>query len=128
MQVLAAQAEASDKRFVALEVRPLEVLEQASTAADHHQEPAPAVVVFVVGLKVLAEAVDTFGQQRDLDLGRTGVFGGTAVLGDYTELSLACQRHKYLSFWWIAAASDSVGETALPLLVFPCFGYSTPRF
>src|SRR6478752_10500073 len=80
--VLAAEAELGDQGAVALEVGALEVTEQAAALADQHQQAAARVVVLAVLTQVLGELVDALGEQRDLDLGGSGVGAVAAELGD----------------------------------------------
>src|SRR6185295_1558020 len=70
-----------------------EVLEEAATLADQHQQAATGVVVLLVGLEVVGEAVDPLGQQRDLDLGRAGVALVDLELLDQTLLLVLGQPH-----------------------------------
>ncbi len=58
---LLADAEALDRGAVALEVLPLEVVEQAAAPADHLQQAATAVMILAVGLEVLGQLVDAAG-------------------------------------------------------------------
>src|SRR5215471_13416238 len=70
---LAADAEPLPDRAVAVDVLLGQVLQQPAAAADQQQQPAAAVVVVLVHLQVLGQVVNPPGQQRDLDLRRTGV-------------------------------------------------------
>src|SRR5215210_5057026 len=56
--LLPAQAEAGDKRPVALDVVLAHVVEQAPPATDEHEQAPPAVVVLLVHLEMLGEVVD----------------------------------------------------------------------
>jgi len=51
----------------------LEVPEQPPTFSDHHEQTSPAVMVLRVDLQMRGEVIDALSQQRNLDLGRTGV-------------------------------------------------------
>src|SRR5437016_4188837 len=82
LEGLLAQSEAGDDRPVALDVVLLDVIEQAATAAYQHQEASTAVMVLLVGLQMLSEMLDAFGQQRDLHLGRPCIGVVRAVGGD----------------------------------------------
>mgnify|MGYP001827791773 FL=1 len=66
---LSAQAESTDQLSITLDVFTLEVVEQATSLADHHQQAPPAVVVMFVGTEVLGQVIDTITQQGHLDLG-----------------------------------------------------------
>ena len=81
-----AQAERVDQLAVAVEVLALQVIEQRAALADHLQQATPAVVVLVVVLQVLGQVRDALGQERDLNLRRTGV--AWALL----ELRCVCLR------------------------------------
>src|SRR5262249_16019270 len=70
---LLADAELTDHAFVTLGVVFLKVVEQATPLADQHEKAAARAVVFLVRLEVLRQLTDTFAQQSNLDLGRTGV-------------------------------------------------------
>ena len=72
---LAADAELLDQRAVARLVLALDVVEERAALGDHLQEATPGMVVLGVGLEVLGQVVDAFGQDCDLDLGRPGVAG-----------------------------------------------------
>ena len=78
--LLAAQAELADQRAVALEILLLQVVQEAAAAADEHQQAAARVVIVLVLAQVLGEMVDARGEQRDLDLGGTGVVLALAEL------------------------------------------------
>ena len=85
---LASQAEAGDDRAVALDVGLLQVVEE-TTALSHEEQQSPtAVVIVLVLLEVLGEVGDAVAQQRDLDLGGTGVALGQGVLADDLLLRL----------------------------------------
>src|ERR1700754_3861741 len=69
----AAQAQARDQRFIALDVLALDVIEQAAAFGDHLDHAAARVIVLGMGLEVAGQVVDAFGKDRDLDFRRTGV-------------------------------------------------------
>ena len=50
--------------------------------ADHHEKAAAGVVVMLVLTQMLGQLVDAGGQDRDLDLGGTGVALMGRILGD----------------------------------------------
>src|SRR5215210_246178 len=70
---LLAEPEALDRRAIALDVLPLEVVEQAAAAAHQLQKATAAVVILRVDLEVLGELRDPVRQEGHLDLGRSGV-------------------------------------------------------
>jgi len=70
---LLSQVQLFDDRAVTLDIGLLQVAQKVSSVTDHLQKAAAAVVVLVIGLQMLGEVVDSVGQKRDLNLGRTGV-------------------------------------------------------
>ena len=70
---LLAQAQLGDQRTITLDILFLQVSQQIAAAADHLQQPAIAVLIVLVGLQVLVQMIDARGEQRDLNLGGTGV-------------------------------------------------------
>src|SRR5271165_2345355 len=77
---LAAQAEVGDQFAVALEIFALQVTEQTPALADLHEQAAAAVVILLVDLQVLGQLVDRGGEDRDLDVGGTGIVRTASVL------------------------------------------------
>jgi len=71
--LLLANAEFLDYVLVALGIVVLEVVQQATTLADHHQETAAGGVILLVRFEVFGQITDTFAKHRDLDLRATGV-------------------------------------------------------
>jgi hypothetical protein len=61
-------------RLVTADIRFVQIVEQTAALADHHQQPAARTVVFLVPLQVLGKVIDALGQQRNLHIGRAGVF------------------------------------------------------
>src|SRR5579871_3142760 len=83
----AAQAQARNQRFVALDVLRLHIVEQAATLRHHLDHAAAGMIVLGVGLEVLGEVGDALRQDRDLHLRRTGVIVAGRVLGDQLFLA-----------------------------------------
>ena len=46
-----------------------EVVEEASSPADQHEQPAARVVILSMDLEVLCQVADTLAQDRDLHFG-----------------------------------------------------------
>ena len=63
----------SDDGAIAVDVLLGQVVQQAAALADHHEKAAAGVVVVLVLTQMLGQLVDAGGQDRDLDLGGTGV-------------------------------------------------------
>src|SRR5215213_8714340 len=93
-RALAADAELLDQRAVARLVLALDVVEERAALGDHLQEATPGMVVLGVGLEVLGQVVDAFGQDCDLDLGRPGVAGLMPMFLDERGLALRRDRHR----------------------------------
>ena len=71
---LLAQVQPGNQGTVTLNIRLLQVLEHVAAAADHQQQTTMRVVILRMVLQVRVEVIDASGQQRNLHLGRTGVF------------------------------------------------------
>jgi hypothetical protein len=70
-----------DDGSVALDVSVGHVVEETAATADHHQQATTGVVVCLVLFQVIVQLVDAGSQDRNLDLGRTGVGLVEAMLG-----------------------------------------------
>ena len=71
--LLLSEVQACDDRSVTLDVLLFEIVEQATALTDHFQQASARVMILLVEFEVLIEVVDALGEQRDLNLGRTGV-------------------------------------------------------
>src|SRR5438046_450964 len=71
-----------------------EIVEERAALVDQHQQAAARVVVLRVGLEVLGEVGDALGEDRDLDLGRTGVAFALGMFLDQRLLALGGNRHR----------------------------------
>ena len=49
--------------------------------ADLHEQTAAAMVILLVDLQMLGQLVDRRREDRDLNVGRTGIDGSAAILG-----------------------------------------------
>ena len=79
---LAADAEPLDKGPVSVDVGLSEVVEQATTPTHEKQQSPAAVVVVLVEFQVLGELSDPMRQNRDLDLGASGITFSGAIFGN----------------------------------------------
>ena len=68
-QELLAQIEFINGLFVFLGVCLLEIIQMTAALADQHQKPAAGMKILLMGLEMLIEQVDLFGQDRDLHRG-----------------------------------------------------------
>ena len=83
MKTLSApQPKLCNEAPIALDILSAQVVKQATSLADHHQQPTAAVVVVLVVAKVPCEMVDTLRKHRHLDLWGTGIALVRAVFGD----------------------------------------------
>ena len=65
---LSTKSETSHYLVVALNVCPLQIIEQTPALRDHLQQAAPRVVVFLVNLEMFSQLVDSLAEQSDLNL------------------------------------------------------------
>ena len=70
---LFAKAKFLDDCAVPIDVRLLEVSEQIPALTDHFQKAASRVMIFLVGLQVVSQIVNSLSQERDLHLRRARV-------------------------------------------------------
>lgn len=71
--LLLAQLETTEHFEVLLWIDPLEIIQQATAPADHHQHPASAGIILPMRAQVFGQRVDLAGQDRDLDFRRAPV-------------------------------------------------------
>ena len=86
MIVLLSQSQLADDRTVTLDVSLLQIVQKVSSVTDHLLKTAAAVEVLLVDFQVLGQVSDAAGEDRDLNLGRTGVSLVGCVLLDEAEL------------------------------------------
>src|SRR6185369_7547088 len=91
---LLAKAELRNEIGVARLVLAPEIIQQGAALVDQHQDAAARVIVLRVALEMLGEVIDALGEDRDLDLGRTGVALGLGMFLDQRFLALGCNRHR----------------------------------
>src|SRR6516164_4297175 len=87
---LLADAEFLNDLFVALGVGLSEVVQQAATLADHHEEASAGGMVLLMRLEMLRQFTNTLTQDGDLDLRGTGIVIVSPVLVDQGGLFLSC--------------------------------------
>ena len=73
----------------------LQVVQQATTLADHHQQAAARVEILVVRREMLGEVLDPLGENRNLHFRRTRVAFLGRVLGNDFFLAFGRDRHRY---------------------------------
>ena len=87
--LLLANTEFVDYVLITLGIVVFEVVQQATTLADHHQETAAGGVILLVRFEVVGQFPDAFAQHRDLDLRAAGVVIVGAVPGDDVLFALS---------------------------------------
>ena len=88
-QALLADAELANDRLIALGIVSLEVVEQATSLADQHEQAAARAVVLLVRLEVVRQLANAFTDDGDLDLGTPGVSRVRLILVNYGFLLLS---------------------------------------
>mgnify|MGYP000202359935 CR=1 FL=1 len=78
-QNLLTDAQLGNDSTVTLDVLSHQIVQHLAALTDHLQQATTGVVVLLVDLQVLGQLVDASGQNGDLNLGRTGVSGVSAV-------------------------------------------------
>ena len=71
--LLLADAELGNNGFVPFRVVLLQVVEQATTPAHHHEKSAARAVIFLVRFEVFRQLTNALAQQRDLNFGTAGI-------------------------------------------------------
>lgn len=66
-RLLVPESEVRDELAITFDVGPLQVLEKTTTAPDHLEKAAAAVVIFPVCVEVAPKVVDAGREDRDLD-------------------------------------------------------------
>lgn len=79
---LLSYAELFDYRAVTLNVNLLKISEKIAAVSDHLEKTAAAVVILLVGLKMLGKGVDPVCKDCDLNLGGSGIALVSLVLLD----------------------------------------------
>ena len=78
----ATQPQLGDESSVSLYVLPTEVVEETTPLTDHHEEPAPTVMVVLVLTEMLGQMIDSLAEQGDLHFWGACIALVGAVLGD----------------------------------------------
>lgn len=60
-------------RVIAGGIGTMQIIQQFPTLAHHHDQTTARTVILLILLQVLGQVIDPLGQQRYLDIGRTGV-------------------------------------------------------
>jgi hypothetical protein len=70
---LLADAEFLNHSLITLDIELFEIVQQATTPANHHQKTAARSVILLVRLEMVRQLIDALTQDRDLDLRTAGV-------------------------------------------------------
>lgn len=76
------KSEIGNELSVPLDVRPLQVLQKTTTAPDHLEKTTTTVVIFLVGVEMGPEVIDSTREDRDLDGGAATISVVELVLLD----------------------------------------------
>ena len=68
-----------DQPLVAREIARVQIIKQPTTLADQSQQSTTRMMVFLVRREMLGQLFDPGREQRDLDLRRAAVIGGSSV-------------------------------------------------
>src|SRR5438445_7556937 len=90
---LPPEAELLDQGAVALEIVPLEIVEQSPPSADELEQPAARIVILRVRSQMPRQLVDASCEERDLHLRRPGIGPVPAVLVDDLQLRFLGEGH-----------------------------------
>jgi hypothetical protein len=71
--VLVTEPQFLNQPAVRLDVRPTQIVQQSLALAYHLQEALATVMILFVLTKMIREVIDALGQDRYLNLGRTGI-------------------------------------------------------
>ena len=112
---LLADLETSDDVQIPLRSDPLQVIEQPAAPTDHHQQTSPTGVVLGVRTQMFGELANSRSQQRDLDLGTSGVRVAAAEIPNDCSFSLFSNRHLRPHFPRVGRPHTR-GEAATPIL------------
>ena len=89
---LFAKTEFGDSCFVAFEIGFFELLEQLFALTDHLDETALCHIVVLVLLDVLSNFLDTFSQNRNLNLRRANIILAASKLLDRFSFVIFCNH------------------------------------
>ena len=93
---LLADVQTLDEVRVPLHVLRFQIVEEAASLADEHEQATARMVILRVGLEVLGEVGDPFGEDCDLHFRRTGVSLVGLVGTDQVGLAIFRKCHSVL--------------------------------
>ena len=96
--ILLTDTQLGDDRTVTVDVLLSQIVQHAAALTNHHQQTTAGVVVVLVHAQVIGQLVDAGGQDRDLDLGRTGVAFVSSILQDDLGLLFLLDHWKFSTF------------------------------
>lgn len=85
---LLTNLEPFDQAAIAIEILPLDVVEQPAPPSYEAKQTTTTVMILAVVFEVLGKLFDSAGEQRDLDFRRTGVLLVQTVAFDDIRLAL----------------------------------------
>jgi hypothetical protein len=75
-----------DQNLVPARILTFHVVQETATGTDHLQKTPAGMMVLLVALEMRGQAIDPFGQQGNLDLGRAGIVFMNGVVLDQLVL------------------------------------------
>src|SRR5581483_1528155 len=91
-----ANSQPVDELLIPVFVGRLDVVEQAAPLAHQLEQPAPRMVVLGMRLEVIGQIGDPLGQDRDLDLRRTGISRLGRIFLNELLLAHSANRHQLI--------------------------------
>ena len=92
-RALTADAQALNQGFVPFRVTAFQVFQEAPPPGDHRQQPPAGMMIFLMGLEMVRELLNSLAQDRYLNFWRTGVGFVNSILGNYLLLGIGRQGH-----------------------------------
>jgi hypothetical protein len=89
--ILAADTKTVDQRLVPFRAAALQIIQKTPPAGNHQQQPAPGMVIFLVGLKMIGQLRDPLAEEGYLHLRRATVRFMRPVLPNYLLFNLCRQ-------------------------------------
>ena len=90
---LLAKSEPCDRRAITLHILVRQISKESSSLPHELKKSASRVKIMLVSAKMIGQAIDSFGQQRDLNLRRTSVGRMGLELRDNRLFLLTLKRH-----------------------------------
>ena len=103
---LLSDTELSDYSTVTLDVLLLKVVKKITSSSDHFEETASGMMILLMVLEMFGEIGDSFGEDSDLNFGRTGIIFAEAVSLDDSSFFFL-EHHGYIHPFTNYSAQDT---------------------